>query len=287
MIVDTNAKRLLFTTVLIRTIVPGGQSTGTGFVYNVIAGENVAPVLVTNKHVLANAITGQIGFVKNVGGQPLTDQYVEFNFGQSFASMWIHHPDPNIDVAVMPLGPCINQLEASGFAPFFMGVDHSLFPSPAVTADLDAVEEVTFIGYPSGLVDSVNHTPIIRRGITATPIEQDWNGKPQFLIDASVFPGSSGSPVFILDQGSYHHKGNLIIANRTYFLGILAAVHQHTALAGIVLANQKPNAVVQHFMNLGIVYKWHTIDKCIDALCVKYGINRDKIAAVGPTPDTN
>ena len=288
MIVDTNAKQLLFCTALIRTVIPGGKSTGTGFVYNVTTSDpdKLVPVLVTNKHVIEGAITGQIGFIKNINGRPSAADYVELNFGQGFAAMWFHHPDPDVDVAVMPLGPAHNQLISSGFRPYYIGLAEELFPTAEVVGDLDAIEEVTFIGYPNGLVDSVNHTPIFRRGITATPIEQDWNGKPQFLIDASVFPGSSGSPVFILDRGSYHHKGNLVVGNRIHFLGILAAVHQQSALAEIILASQNPKAVVRQNMDLGIVYKWHTIERCIDDLCAKRGISREKISNVGPMPNS-
>lgn len=63
------------------------------------------------------------------------------------------------------------------------------------------------IGYPNGLWDSQNNLPIIRRGITATSVKKDYNGKKEFLIDAAVFPGSSGSPVFIFNEGSYSVPG--------------------------------------------------------------------------------
>ena len=39
--------------------------------------------------------------------------------------------------------------------------------------------------------------PILRRGTTATPIALNFEGRPEFLIDAAVYPGSSGSPVFV------------------------------------------------------------------------------------------
>lgn len=289
MIVDTLAKQAFFTTVRIQTAVPGGTSTGTGFVYNVFSDDRFVPVLVTNKHVIKGATTGTVGFVKGVDGQPVTNEYREVNFGQTFASMWVDHPDPDIDVTVMPLGPCLNILDASGFPPFLKSLSSALCPTDELMADLDVVEDVTFIGYPQGLVDTANHTPIVRQGITATPIEQDWNGKPQFLIDASVFPGSSGSPVFLLNQGTYRVKGNVIVGSRLLFLGILAAVHHHTALAEIVevTVNSQPRAVVQQFMDLGIVYKWHTVETCIDELCKRYGIDRSAIAEIGPTPDAN
>ena len=91
--------------------------------------------------------------------------------------------------------------------------------------DLSAIEEIIFVGYPDSLRDEVNMTPITRRGITSTPLDQDFNGEPVFLIDASVFGGSSGSPVFILNQGSYTTPKALKVGTRIIFLGIVAESH--------------------------------------------------------------
>ena len=63
--------------------------------------------------------------------------------------------------------------------------------------------------------------PIIRRGITASPVWNDFDNTPSFLVDAGVFPGSSGSPVFILNQGSYATKDGISLGNRLLFLGVI------------------------------------------------------------------
>ena len=41
----------------------------------------------------------------------------------------------------------------------------------------DAVEDIMMIGYPNALWDSEHNMPIIRKGITATPVWLDHNGK--------------------------------------------------------------------------------------------------------------
>jgi len=64
--------------------------------------------------------------------------------------------------------------------------------------------------------------PIIRQGITATPIWNQFNGENVFLIDAGVFPGSSGSPVFIYNHGSYPTKDGIAIGNRLLFIGVIS-----------------------------------------------------------------
>ena len=105
---------------------------------------------------------------------------------------------------------------------FFISIPKSLFPTQEQLKEISAIEDIVFVGYPNAIRDEVNLSPIIRRGITATPVDRDYENKPIFLIDASVFGGSSGSPVFIFNQGSYAHKGGLTMGTRVMFLGIVA-----------------------------------------------------------------
>jgi hypothetical protein len=116
------------------------------------------------------------------------------------------------------------------------------------------------IGYPNGLWDSVHNMPIFRRGITATHPRLDWNGKPEFLIDAACFPGSSGSPVFLLNEGGYFSRGGLRLGSgRLKLLGVLYAGPQHTVEGEIKIVNvpiqNKPIALSAIPNNLGIVIR--------------------------------
>jgi hypothetical protein len=80
------------------------------------------------------------------------------------------------------------------------------------------------VGYPNGLADEKNNLPLIRRGITATPFYIDHNGDSEFVVDCACFPGSSGSPVLIVNEGSYSlHKRPLQSGNRMVLIGILYA----------------------------------------------------------------
>ena len=67
------------------------------------------------------------------------------------------------------------------------------------------------IGYPNGLWDQKNNLPIARRGLSATPIYSNQNGKNEFLIDCACFPGSSGSPIYTYQQGIYQNGDGLEI----------------------------------------------------------------------------
>jgi hypothetical protein len=132
------------------------------------------------------------------------------------------YSDHVFDLAAAPLGPLLHARESEGKPLFIRTIDQNLSPTNSIRHELSAIEEIVFIGYPSGLRDSRNSLPLIRRGITSTPVWNDFQGAPYFLIDGGVFPGSSGSPVFIFNQGAYSAKQGLVVGTRILFLGVLS-----------------------------------------------------------------
>jgi len=96
--------------------------------------------------------------------------------------------------------------------------------------DFDAIEDIVFLWYPNDIGDDINNLPVTRRGITATPFAVDFCGEKQFLIDASVFPGSSGSPVFIYKSESYSTRsGGLVVGSQLDIVGIVSPVFYRRA----------------------------------------------------------
>jgi hypothetical protein len=67
-------------------------------------------------------------------------------------------------------------------------------PTPEDLENISAIEDIYMVGYPIALWDPYNVLPLARKGVTATPYKYDFNGKKEFLVDISVFEGSSGSP---------------------------------------------------------------------------------------------
>lgn len=65
----------------------------------------------------------------------------------------------------------------------------------ADVSTLAAIEPVVVLGHPLGLADTDTGLPIARSGITATDPKRPFRGRPEFLVDAPCYPGSSGSPV--------------------------------------------------------------------------------------------
>ena len=103
--IQSNIGRLSFSTTRIQCeVVGGGTSTGTGFFFNFNAGNNSSiAVIVTNKHVIAGAITGTI-FLTHVDavGNPIIGSIEQVKV-DNFEKQWLPHPDESVDLCVMPL----------------------------------------------------------------------------------------------------------------------------------------------------------------------------------------
>ncbi len=218
---DDTATQLLYTTVPIWATDPNGNTiSGTGFIFTYQKDDEMnIPVVVTNKHVVEGASSGLIAVVRGANSQPSKNERITIELDGDLLKSKIH---PKLDIAIFPFGPIVNELNSRGTAIFYKSITKDILPSPKVASELSAIEDVTFIGYPSGLYDRKNNTPVIRRGITASPFWNDFEGEPIFLIDAGVYPGSSGSPVFIYNRGSYPTPTGIGIGNRVIFLGVLA-----------------------------------------------------------------
>ena len=90
------------------------------------------------------------------------------------------------------------------------GTKFSIPPNPN---QLNALEDIIFVGYPEGIIDQLNIVPLFRKGSTATPYFLDFESLPVFLIDATALPGSSGSPVFLVDNFPlYQNNQDILIS---------------------------------------------------------------------------
>ncbi|MCO7058334.1 trypsin-like serine peptidase [Pseudomonas juntendi] len=261
----TLAEELAFTTVRLEGVTPTGVSVGTGFLFF----KDQRLFVVTNKHVVGEVIQGKFELLLQKAGanEPEYGSSVEVKFSKN---NFVGHPDLDVDVAVMNLSDVISRFEKEGAPAYFRYLCVDNYPSDAeLEKFIGPMEEIIFIGYPSGIWDSVNKTPVARRGMTATPCYVDFEGTKTFLIDASVFPGSSGSPVFIYYAGSHPDKeGNLYAGNRVHFLGLISSVYHRNEEGDIkvvaVPTAQRAYAEIKQMIDIGVVFKWYTITEAID-----------------------
>ena len=272
--IDTFSKQILFSTV--RVIAQDGESVGTAFlVSKQVTPESQQIFLVTNKHVIAKAdesgkITGsfskgQISFIKQKDGEPILGDSFAVNFDPNFTETFLQHPDETVDLAICNISNIYNKItQELEQSIYIKAIPIALIP----TADtsFDAIEDVLFVGYPNGIRDEKNHIPLIRRGMTATPFEIDYNGQKKFLIDAQVFPGSSGSPLFIRENNL--KGGNLTLGEKYHFVGVISKVFFRNEKGQIIEAvaptNTATTALTKQMIGLGLCEKSSQINEMIE-----------------------
>ena len=269
------AEQLFFTTVRIDTVSKNGAAgSGTGFFFSHKVGEEVYPFVVSNKHVIFGMNEGRLSFLQRQQDQPILGRGHALNIA-NWEQAWFGHPDPNVDIAITPFAPLEAYIKQQNNVDlFYRFVASDMIPNPEQLSKLDAIESVTFIGYPNGIWDQQNLLPVVRRGSTASPIAIDFENSPKFIIDASVFGGSSGSPVFIYNQGMYSNKGGgTVIGSRLFFVGVIAAVFYRTQLNKIIAVpiptQVQPMAEQNEMVDLGIVFKASTVVETVEAFLMK------------------
>lgn len=254
----------------------GGQSIGTGFFFNFeVPGKGIMTTLVTNKHVVQGAINARIYLSRANGQEPQFGKFNSWDISE-FAKIVVGHPDPKVDLAAFPIGEILHQMDQAGTPAYYRGFGLANIPTEAEVRSLTAIENVLMVGYPTGIWDQSNNLPIVRRGITATPYARDYDGRPEFMIDCACFPGSSGSPVVIADNGSYAIKGGgIAIGSRFHLLGLLWGGPQYTA-EGKIIAKPVPTSAVpvsvsQIPTNLGFCIKSRMIRDLLPLLLARFG----------------
>ncbi len=257
----TISEFLLLTTIRIETITPNGICTGTGFFFNFLFNKETGmsiPAIVTNKHVIKDAIKGKLRFsLRNEAGEPQWGHYYDLTV-EDFEKAWILHPEGSVDLCIMPIAEIHKMVQSNGINLHYTALCVDDIPSDQDLKDnYSRVEDITIVGYPDGIWDAANNMPIVRKGITATALQLDFNNAPKFLVDAAIYGGSSGSPVFVFNQGSYSPaNGGLVAGSRIKLVGVIHAVAQHTVTGDIriidVPVSKAPIVATNIPNNLGV-----------------------------------
>ena len=249
---------------------------GTGFLLIRKMNDRQGKVfLVTNKHVLhldpqlrRDAASLKIFVNVREPDGSVRGTTLQFFLGEEGHRLWREHPHPDVDVLAVDVTSLINShpnLENKG-------ADYSFFALPEVLKqeEITEGEEVLIIGYPLGLYHSRTHSPLVRQGIIATKIGERINIRvrqpsgesrraeiPGFLIDASIIPGSSGSPVVLKPIVGRKIRDRIAIeSTKPYLLGIVSA----TETAAI----RVESTLFPTLAGLGIVFDAETIRETIE-----------------------
>lgn len=247
-IIDSFFHQIVHSTARISIQQPNGNgSAGTGFFYTTkvpLSGgqtrENL--LLISNKHVLEDGRDGLVTLRLNRGR---LNKGAEPDYGnthyyhiENLAERYIPHPDPAVDLACVPIE------DIPSFT--YMRTVTSILLPDTETMTIRPGSDVWFVGYPNDYYDVANNLPLVRRGSLASLPTIDFNNQGHLVIDAQVFPGSSGSPVYTADpEGTTQLLGVVQSAIQTVRAGNIDKIELPIGL-GLIVNQQRVRELIAH-----------------------------------------
>lgn len=255
---------------------PDHMSAGSGFfVFRPIEDDKGHVLLITNKHVLpleSNTKSIQIRvtvkYANNVEVRFVEIPIVGAN-SKELPNVKVH-PNPDFDIAAINITEPIVEQNIQGT---WIPLDLFATPEKMIGENITVGDEIFLLGYPDAIYDPRNVSPVLRTGIIATVPSEGYAfnknlrkqyGLPDridgFLIDANVFPGSSGSVVILKQQPTtIGAQGQTVVSGAkkiSYVLGIVS---------GSIPITDAALGSVQR-MGLGIAYSADAIRTVIDLI---------------------
>lgn len=233
---------------------------GTGFLIQIDGFVHI----VTAKHVVWRdfSILGTFGNTKQMSKMV----YKPFSFIYKDNLNWISHNNQNIDIAILPY--LINSDDNSSF-----------ISSDLLSNNLDELLELSDIFYASfqpginnlevdGSVD-----PIYRKGFVSRK-----NNDGTFYIDATAFPGNSGSPIFNYPNAIEINDNGVVIGNQKpiKILGVMSAYVPYEDVA-ISRQTSRPRVIFEENTGISKVFSAHYIKEIINQQNFQDQLNRLKM----------
>lgn len=256
-------------------------ASGTGFFYHVLASSDpsqgpgwrqvTSNWLITNRHVLLPK--------KNPSDEERIPQTVVFRLRTvpyEGGVIWLNvelgaekvldatrlHRDPSVDVVAVEITEDLHALLKDAVPLTYSAVGEGDFPgankiTPTVATD------VVVVGYPKGFYDNVNKFPVVKSGLVASKWEAPFQGSPTFLIDAKLFPGSSGSIVitkpvdFVVDNGQVFSSND----RQFCFLGIFSG--EPYELSHVPVETDEGLFYKKEYFNVGLVWYYSLVPEIL------------------------
>lgn len=257
----TISEKLMFSTIRLETL----KGTGTGFFFNFKIKDRVYSTIITNKHVVNYNPKETVKFLLHLSKNGSVSKE---NFEVTLDTEWIFHPNHEIDLCFCFFNPIVEKIKSEYEKEvFYIPIEQNLVYDKVQLKDLSALETVVMVGYPNGLWDKENNFPLFRTGVTSSHPGFNFNQAGVGVVDMACFPGSSGSPIFILNENGFSDKkGNTYLGqSRLIFLGILFAGPTMTANGDVIIekipVSQKIISRTNTMINLGYYVKSYEIDQ--------------------------
>lgn len=212
---ETFEEQIFFSTILWKNLTDG--KFGTGFLIAKPIGEEdkVKILLFSNKHVFWWEENQNTPHIKKKCTITLhkekPDGSYELGDVQIFEDLTLDRDSPGYheslteDVAAIDITHFYN---LSDFRSWMRSLELSDFGKYEYS-EITPWETVTYVGYPRLIYDEKNYLPIMRKGTISSIPSVDFNWEKKILIEAQVFSGSSGSPVFTTFNWKYYLLGIL------------------------------------------------------------------------------
>jgi len=256
-------EQLLYTTIRIECLDQNKNavSMGTGFILQRPVGDDKHKLyIVSNKHVLCGAKSIAISFIRMKENEVEVRDHIPITIND-FEDIVVAHPDPDIDVALFEWTNLIYMIPDRIIFKFVPYDILATFDEPELTV----AQNVYFVGYPDDRYDKKNNLPLIRSGMIASHPKYDYNGESAFIIDAQVFPGSSGSPVFIDLTFENFKNGRIDLgAKNIKLLGVVSSTMLRRNPLKIIETGK--GFFTDEILGLGKVYKSIAIKELVDSM---------------------
>ena len=225
---------------------------GTGF----LIGYKGFIVFVTAKHVIEN--DEDIYFCWNA--KDIEVRRMKFKDIKKH-SEWVFHDNLRIDIAVR-LFRLAHDLD-----------DVKLLQEPLFEKFEKVIEgdDILFLGFPLSISEPNRVHPVVRNGIIAYRQENK-----SFLIDASVFPGSSGRPVFLKTSAISYEDGKFHIGKirEPKLVGMITRYISYEDIA-ISQQTKMPRVIFSENAGLGVVLSLDLIIEVLESKRFKSLIEKE------------
>jgi Trypsin-like peptidase domain len=256
-----------------------GVVHGTGFLLFGDVGFSKAKVyLITNRHLLppeghAKDIQLRLVVRENDGAAKIEEISVPIvgKDGKYLPSVRLH-PDPATDVAAVNIATAAfgakfqSLIEAIKTGKYLNS--SMLLPTKKMSAEgIGVGSQVYVLGFPAAIFDPRNVSPVLRVGVISTDPQDGFNFNQElrrtqnfpehidgFLLDANIYPGSSGS--LVVQATENHGCSNKDAAPHQYILGIVsgsipifdASLHSYSRIGlGMVYSADTIREVLEGF----------------------------------------
>ncbi|MFA5714567.1 MAG: serine protease [Candidatus Paceibacterota bacterium] len=198
------------------------NSIATGFLVGFLSKDNVDPLkkeyrlfLLTNRHVFEGSDQLWVRFDNKDGkGTERFPIYLKVDS----EIKWLAHRNKDVDMAMLTINPQFLKDKKVDWD--FIAEDKIAYPENFVEIGIELGDGVFLVGFPLGISGRIQNYALVRNGIISRIDKEIINSNKCFMIDASVFPGNSGGPVFLRPELSF--LGNTKAVNSPYLLGVVS-----------------------------------------------------------------